>query len=53
MSIPISAKDVEEIQEIANVRGIPYETLISGIISRYLTTRHERNDKPADELDQT
>ncbi len=52
-SIPISAKDLDKIQEIANEKGIAYQTLISGIISRYLETLTEPGNRPANQPDET
>ncbi|MEW6350668.1 MAG: antitoxin [Thermodesulfobacteriota bacterium] len=53
VSIPISAKDLDKIQEIALEKGIPYQTLISSIISRYLETLAEPSSRPANQLDET
>ncbi len=39
INIRISSKDLEEIQAIAIEDGIPYQTLISSILHRYLTGR--------------
>jgi predicted DNA binding CopG/RHH family protein len=39
INIRISSKDLEELQVIATEDGIPYQTLISSILHRYVTGR--------------
>ena len=39
INIRISSKDLEEIQAIAVEDGIPYQTLISSILHRYVSGR--------------
>jgi predicted DNA binding CopG/RHH family protein len=39
VNIRISSKDLEEIQTVALEDGIPYQTLMSSILHRYLTGR--------------
>ncbi len=39
VNIRISSKDLEEIQSIALEDGIPYQTLMSSILHRYVTGR--------------
>ena len=42
VNIRISSKDLDNIQAIAIEGGIPYQTLISGIIHRYISSYHEK-----------
>jgi predicted DNA binding CopG/RHH family protein len=44
INIRISSKDLEELQAIAAEDGIPYQTLISSVLHRYVTGR--LTDKP-------
>jgi predicted DNA binding CopG/RHH family protein len=39
VNIRISSKDLEELQSIALEDGIPYQTLMSSILHRYVTGR--------------
>jgi predicted DNA binding CopG/RHH family protein len=44
VNIRISSKDLEEIQALAAENGIPYQTLISSVLRRYVSGR--LTDKP-------
>ena len=44
VNIRISSKDLEEIQTLAVENGIPYQTLISSVLRRYVSGR--LTDKP-------
>jgi len=37
LNIRISSRDLEEVQRIAVVEGIPYQTLVSSVIHKYVT----------------
>ncbi len=39
LNIRISSRDLEEVQRIAVVEGIPYQTLVSSVIHKYVA-RH-------------
>ena len=39
VNIRISSKDLEELQSIAIENGLPYQTLMSSILHRYVTGR--------------
>lgn len=53
VNIRISSKDLAEIQTLAIEDGIPYQTLISSILHRYVTGRPIDKARPnhADSLD--
>jgi len=53
VNIRISSKDLEEIQAIAIEDGVPYQTLISSILHRYVTGRliDKRGQNRANTLD--
>ena len=46
VNIRISSKDLEELQAMAIEDGIPYQTLMSSILHRYVTGRFIENKRP-------
>lgn len=51
VNIRISSKDLEELQAIAIEDGIPYQTLVSSIIHRYVTGRFVEKPRPKTSLE--
>jgi predicted DNA binding CopG/RHH family protein len=47
INIRLSSKDLEDIQKRAIAEGIPYQTLIAGIIHKYNTGRLIERQEPA------
>jgi len=50
VNIRISSKDLEEIQTLAIENGIPYQTLMSSILHRYVTGRLIDKSRPNNAL---
>ncbi len=46
VNIRISSKDLEEIQTLAVENGVPYQTLISSVLRRYISGRLIDKSRP-------